>query len=273
MKRSQLGINSISVRGEFIDMIDGFAAAGFPNVEFFLGHVKGYLEQGHKLADVARLLDERKLQCIGGFQAPVVCFGDAAAKKENHQLLVDNARLLGELGATGMVVGTDGPADLSKVKDPLGVIAKSMAQIAKRIKKTGVTLCMEFNWSPLLKTLPAAAEVSRRAGDGVGVLFDPAHYHCTATKMEDLTAANVAEIAHVHVDDMAPIPAELSNCNADRRLPLEGCLDIRQMFKTIEKHGYKGFFSIEMFNDELWAMSPAKASKKMYESMLPLCGR
>ena len=275
MKKSQFAINSVStMRFGLEECLAAYHAAGFENVEFVLKHVKDYLAQGHTVADVKQLLDSYQLRCIGGFETHVAVFAADEAREANHALLAENAKLLGDLGATCMVVGTDGPADLSTVKDPMGDIAKVFAQLAKRIKSTGVTLCLEFNWSPVVKSLRTAAEIARRTrATNVGVLFDPAHYHCTPTKFDQLTPENIAMIRHVHVDDMADKPAELSNCNSDRALPGQGCLDLKGIFKQLEKNGYKGYFSIEMFSEKLWAMPPKKAAKIMYDSLVPFAGR
>jgi 4-hydroxyphenylpyruvate dioxygenase len=86
-----------------------------------------------------------------------------------------------------------------------------------------------------------------------------------------ITRESVPFIRHVHVDDMRDKPAELSNCNADRVLPGKGHLDLKTLFGAIEGHGYHGYFSIEMFSDELWAMPAEKAARLMYQSLLPLC--
>ena len=106
----------------------------------------------------------------------------------------------------------------------------------------------------------------------VGVLFDPAHYHCTPTKFDQLNAETIPLIKHVHVDDMRDKPGELSDCNGDRVLPGQGCLDLPTLCGQIETHGYQGYFSIEMFSDELWAMPAGEAAKLMYESLRYLCG-
>ena len=269
MKRSQLAINSISTSGaDLEERLAAYRDAGFPSVEFYLPHLKEYLAKGRTVADAARLLDQHKLRCIGGFQTVVACFGDRKA----NDAVVENARLLGELGATALVVGTDGPADLKAEKDPVGTIAAVFGELGKRIEGTGVQLCIEFNWSPVVKSLRTAVEVAKRSGAAnVGVLFDPAHYHCTPTKFEMITAESVAFIRHVHVDDMRDKPAELSHCNADRELPGKGHLDLKRLFGAIEAHGYRGHFSIEMFSEELRQMPPAKAARLMFESLLPLC--
>ncbi len=196
--------------GTLEERLLAYAEAGFESVEFMLGHVKDYLHQGHSVADVRRLLDAHHLHCIGGFETSLEAFSPPDQRAQNHRQHVENARLLAELGATIMVVGTDGPADLSAAADPLGELASAFGDVARQIEDTGITLSLEFNWSPVVKSLRTAAEVARRSDSAaVGVLFDPAHYHCTPSKFEQLDARNVAMIKHVHVDDMTDKPGEL----------------------------------------------------------------
>ncbi|HET7559615.1 MAG TPA: sugar phosphate isomerase/epimerase [Limnochordia bacterium] len=272
MKLSQVAINSVSTRGEFEETLGAYAAAGFKNVEFALGQVKAYLGAGHTRRDVVRLLEGHGLRCIGGFETGVRCFGSEAEIEANHALLAANAELIAELGGAVMVVGTDGPQPNSGVADPMGVIAGAMAQLADRIAATGVTLCIEFNWSPIVKSLRTAVEIARRSGrERVGVLFDPAHYHCTPSKFEQINAASVPYIRHVHIDDMRDKPGEMSDCNADRVLPGEGCLDLGRLIAALERYGYDGYFSIELFNQELWQLPPRAAADQMWRSMAALC--
>jgi len=277
MKRSQLAINAVSTRAGLEASLAAYHAAGFRYVEFPLSMVREGEhppEGGHSLAGVRDLLRKYEMQCIGGFDCVVECFSPPEQRAQNHARIVDNARFLAGLGGTMMVVGTDGPQELAAVADPLGDMAGVFARVADRVADTGVTLCIEFNWSPLVKSLRAAAEIARRSGrPNVGVVFDPAHYYCTPTKLDQLTAENVAMIRHVHVDDMRDKPPELSNCNSDRVLPGQGILDLPMLLGRLERHGYEGYFSIELFNEELWAMPAAEAAKLMYDSLLYLCDR
>lgn len=273
MKRSQLAINSVStVRAGLEECLAAYQSAGFQNVEFTLRHVKDYLQAGHTIADVKALLTQHDLKCIGGFECALEAFSPLEHRVQNHQLIVDNARLLAELGATNLVVGTDGPAGQEPSASPIEDLALAFGEVAGRIEDTGVNLCIEFNWSPVVKSLRTAVEIARRCGSSnVGVLFDPAHFHCTPTKFDQLNEETVKFIKHVHVDDMNDKPGELSDCNGDRVLPGEGCLDLRSLFGSIEKHGYTGYFSIEMFSEKLWEMPAAEAAQLMYNSLLPLC--
>jgi 2-keto-myo-inositol isomerase len=271
MKRSQLAINSAStIRAGLPAALAAYHAAGFRNVEFPLRHVREYLAAGHTLPDVRHLLDRYEMRCIGGFDGIVECFSPPEQRARNHARTVEAAEFLAELGGTLMVVGTDGPSELPA--DPVGEVAAALTAMASSIAHTGVTLCLEFNWSPLVKSLRMAADVARRVGiPGVGVVFDPAHYYCTPSKFAQLSTENVALIRHVHVDDMRDKPPELSNCNSDRVLPGEGILDLCALLGQIELHGYQGYYSIELFNEELWAMPVEAAAQRMYQSLLPFC--
>jgi sugar phosphate isomerase/epimerase len=270
MRRSQLAINSVSTQGSLEEKLSAYAGAGFDKVEVALGQVKEYLAQGRRPADVKRLLDENGLQCIGGFETGLAGFGSEEERARNWDRVEENCRLLSEWGGTILVVGTDGPSGPDE--DPLGTLAEAFAAVGERVKGLGVTICIEFNWSPLVKSLRSAVEVARRSGaPNVGVLFDPAHYHCTPSKLDQITAESVPYIRHVHVDDMRDKPGELSNCNSDRVLPGQGCLDLKGIFGALERHGYAGYYSIEMFNEDLWQLPPADAARQMYDSLLSLC--
>ncbi|MDF2440945.1 MAG: 2-keto-myo-inositol isomerase [Abditibacteriota bacterium] len=271
MKSEQFAINSVSTSGTLEEKLAAYRAAGFFNVEFALGQVHEWMKQGHTVSDLKTLLHAHGLQCIGGFETGLQAFGDEESRRCNHAHLLQNARLLSELGGTILVIGTDGPGDGSTL-EPMEALAQALAQVAAPVEPLGVTLCIEFNWSPFVKSLRMAAEIARLSGAAnVGVLFDPAHYHCTPTKFEELNAHNVPWIKHVHVDDMHDKPGELSNCNSDRALPGAGCLNLPELFAAIERHGYTGYFSIEMFSDELWQLPPHEAAARMYQSLLPLC--
>ncbi len=103
------------------------------------------------------------------------------------------------------------------------------------------------------------------------MLFDPAHYHTTATKLEHLTPANVDHIVHVHLDDMPAGPGDHADWNEDRVLPGEGVLPLREMIDRLEAGGYTGYYSLEMFSDELYQLPVGEAARRCYASVFPLC--
>lgn len=279
MKPAQLAINAISTSREapLPETLAAYAAAGFAHVEFNIARLRAFLHQGHSVADIARLLHDSGLGCIGGFETALNPFAhsasDRAARSDRHR---QNAELLASLTRSDsrvtMVVGVEGPASGSA--GGLDALTRT-AETARDLVETfppNVALAIEFNWGPVVRSIKAAHHTVRLAGHPrIGILFDPAHYHCTACKLADLTPAVCATILHVHVNDMPDKPQDYSHCNDDRVLPGQGHLDLPEIFSTLESNGYTGLFSIEMFSQELWQMPPAKAAQRMYAAMAALC--
>ena len=274
MRPEQLAINSVTTsRSDLATCIGAYSDAGFRNVEFAFGHVRSFVAEGKSVDEARRLIEGHGMRCIGGFEAALTCFGDAESKRKNWSLLADTASVVRDLGGATMVVGTDGPSAQDGSGDPIGQLAQAFADFAGKIEATGVEVCLEFNWSPVVKSFRTAAEVARRSrAANVGVLFDPAHYHCSPSKFSELTPQNVRTIKHVHVNDMRDKPGELSHCNADRVLPGEGILDLAAIFGEIEAHGYQGYFSLELFDEEIASAPPSETAGRLYASMLGLCG-
>jgi 2-keto-myo-inositol isomerase len=66
-------------------------------------------------------------------------------------------------------------------------------------------------------------------------------------------------------------PGDLTHRDFDRVLPGEGALDLPEIIAALERNGYDGFFSIELFNADLWRLPAKEAARRCYERLLPLC--
>ncbi|MCL4545455.1 MAG: sugar phosphate isomerase/epimerase [Chloroflexi bacterium] len=271
MKVTQLAINSVSTRQQTLEeALDAYAAAGFQKVEFKLNQLKDWLAQGHTIAEARALLGRRGFRCIGGFEAQVECFTSPDAQRANHDRHRENAALIHALGGGILVVGTDGPPERSP--ETLATIARVLARLVATLERFDVVIALEFNWSPVVKSLQSAVRIVEQVQHPqLGVLFDAAHYYTTPTKSEHLTPDTVRWIKHVHLNDMRDKPADFSNCNTDRVLPGQGILDLPALISTLEQHGYSSWYSIEMFNETLWQMSADEAARACFQSLLPLC--
>lgn len=146
--------------------------------------------------------------------------------------------------------------------------------LAEATEDLGVDIAVEFNTSPVVKSLGSGVRVAEKADHPrVGVHFDTAHYHVTPTKLEDINEDSVRFIKHVHLNDMPDVPADLVHRDFDRVLPGEGVMDLTGIISALESNGYGGYFSIELFNAELWQLPAGETARRCYESLLPLCER
>ncbi|TCJ19737.1 sugar phosphate isomerase/epimerase [Rubrobacter taiwanensis] len=271
MKSEQIAINSqCTFHRNLEEALDAYAAAGFRNVEPHLNLIRAWLDDGHTVGETRQLFESRGLRVVASSQLEIICFGSPDARMPNLRANVENARLIRALGADKMIVGTDGPEQNSV--GALGAVADAVRNLAEATEATGVEIAVEFNWSPIIRSLQSAVRVAEMADHPrVGVLFDTAHYHVTPTKLADINEDSVRYIKHVHLNDMPDRPADLTHRDFDRVLPGEGVLDLPEIISALERNGYSGFFSIELFNAQLWRLPAKEAAKRCYESLLPLC--
>ena len=169
-----------------------------------------------------------------------------------------------------MIVHTDGPEQVTA--GSLEPIARALVDLAEATEDLGVDVAVEFNASPVVKSLQSGVRVAEIADHPrVGVLFDTAHYHVTPTKFENINSSSVRWIKHVHLNDMPDTPADLAHRDFDRVLPGEGVLDLPEIISALERNGYMGYYAIELFNEDLWALPAKETARRCYESLLPLC--
>ena len=271
MKAERLAINSqCTFHWNLEEALDAYAAAGFRNVEPHLNLVKDWLDDGHTVEETRGLFEARDLRVVATSQLEIMCFGSPDARIGNLRANAENTRLTRELGADKLIVGTDGP-DQNFV-EALEAVAYAARNLAELTEDLGVDIAIEFNWSPIVRSLGSAVRVAEMADHPrVGVLFDTAHYHVTPTKLADIDADSVRYIKHVHLNDMPDKPADLTHKDSDRVLPGEGVLDLRGIIGALEGGGYDGYFSIELFNEELWRLPTKESARRCYESLVPLC--
>ena len=252
------------------EALDAYSAAGFRNVEPYLPLVKAWLEDGHTVEGTRELFGSYGFRFIASSELAVECFHAPDVLLFNLRANAENARLIGELGGRAMVVHPDGPEQVTAAS--LGPIARALVNLAEATQDTDVDIAVEFNASPVVKSLKSAVRVAEIADHPrIGVLFDTAHYHVTPTKLEDVNADSVRWIKHVHLNDMPGIPADLAHRDFDRVLPGEGVLDLPGIISALERGGYGGYFAVELFNADLWALPARETARRCYESLLPLC--
>jgi sugar phosphate isomerase/epimerase len=99
--------------------------------------------------------------------------------------------------------------------------------------------------------------------DNFGLCLDLWHVWQEPSIEAQIQAAG-DRIFGVHISDW---PAEQPRCLGDRRLPGEGCIPLSRLFSAIDKTGYVGAYSLEIFSepilpDSLWKQDPAEVIQR-----------
>jgi 2-keto-myo-inositol isomerase len=119
------------------------------------------------------------------------------------------------------------------------------------------------------ETMAMLDEVGR---ENVGWLFDVYHFHVSDRSLDSLAKADMEKLFLVHIDDVKDLPYDrLAIPASERLLPGDGASDLTGILSTLYRAGYRGPFSVEMFNKEFLAWDPydfAKEAKQKTEQVL-----
>lgn len=274
---TRLCINpATTMPSDLVTDVRAYSAAGFRAMELWLDKVDRHIAAGHSLTEVASLLKDN------GLVAPAACSQGnlyIAAGDERRQALDQLRRKLDTMQALNcptLIAHSDAlPTPQPRPIAPLYDLAvANFAEACDIAKPYGVRLAIEFiKGARVLGTPLTAQDVATRAGrDNGGVLFDTFHFYAGFGKLEDIDKLDGKRVFFVHVNDAdSSVPREALT-DKDRVFLGEGCFPLGPILDSLKKIGYDGYYSIELFNDDVWAMEPFAAARKAYQNVVEFLG-
>ena len=164
-----------------------------------------------------------------------------------------------ELGGEVLIVipgGRDGAA----WDRAASVYADAYAALVPEAAKAGIRLAIEVI-HPLrqdlsfVNTLADARELARRAGPRGGYVLDVWHSGWER-RLLDVVAADARRRIHaVQLSDYKAVTMR----TMDRALLGEGILPLREIVRTLERNGYRGWYETEIISDDVDAMGYERA--------------
>lgn len=133
----------------------------------------------------------------------------------------------------------------------------------------GVRVGFEFLGFPTcsVSTLRAARGIIDDVGDPrLGLVIDAFHFYVGGSQPEDLDGLDASRVFIVHLDDAeSGDPAALAD--AQRLLPGEGVIPLRELITRLQAAGYRGAYSLELFRPEYWTWDPVDLARRGLASM------
>lgn len=146
---------------------------------------------------------------------------------------------------------------------------RAMAEIARPLQ---VEIAFEFLGfaNSSVSTLSRARKVIEAVKDRtVGLVIDTFHFYLGGSTWESLEGLDPSQLFIVHLGDAEQGPrTELTD--AHRLLPGDGVLPLREFIKRLQKIGYEGVYSIELFRPEYWERDPLKLAEVARQKMAAL---
>jgi 4-hydroxyphenylpyruvate dioxygenase len=153
--------------------------------------------------------------------------------------------------------------------DP-GVIAEDMGRLGDLAAERGLRIAFEsLCWGTHLADYRKGWEIIRRLDHPqVGLMLDSSHIGALGLPYDGIRDIDPAKIFLAEVADMPQARLDLAEISRSYRLfPGEGMLPLEEYIRVLESIGYKGLYSLEVFNDHYRQMDPAVVAKRGFAAM------
>lgn len=268
---AKLAINeATTMKATFEQDVAAYAAAGFEAIELWLGKLTPFLE-GNSIEDARRLLDDNGLSAVSACYHSGVMLTTGEARAKNLDDFRSKLETCEALGCPVLIVPTDFVE--TAVAEDYDRAVDGLAEAGEIAAPHGVSLAIEFiKGAKFVASMATATAMVRKTGcANVGVLFDTFHFFAGVSKTEDILDLKPGELVFVHLNDMRDMPVEIAQ-DSDRVLPGEGVMPLRAMLDAVAGIGYEGYYCVELFAEDLWAMSAQEAAKLTYDKTTAFFG-
>ncbi len=201
---------------------------------------------------------------VQDFHHPSWIEPDEAFRQIRIQYTLDCIDLAARLGAHTISTEPGGPLDPRPRKTAVDLLVHGLEQVLPRAREKGIQVLIEPEPGLLIQRSDEYLDFLERFNHpNLGLNFDIGHFFCmgedpvqTIFKLKDHTR-------HYHLED---IPADREHRHL---LPGKGAIDIPGVLGAIEKTGYQGFVTVELYP---YLDNPGQAAAAARTYIQEICG-
>ena len=225
--------------------VHAYKAAGIDGISPWWGKLKEYgVERG------AQLLKELQLPAVSMVGVPYML----GTTNAGNPLAFDQLRgALDDAAAIGARVVGVVPGNLHgrSVQEMEELTIEVLGRLGEEARQRGLTLALEAIHAPYFDFLNTLVDADRLVctvnHPSVGILFDAWHL-CHEPGLDNRIEETASRIELVHFSDWR----EPTRYHDDRLLPGDGVLPLKHILNKLYSSGYRGYFDIEVFSEEVW---------------------
>ena len=232
--------------------LKAYHAAGIRHMELWIPKLKKYLLD-HELADFQSLLTEHDIEIVGACAMGNLPVEDIKSNAERLKELKFRLGICQSVNCPAIVIT---PGELNESPENVHeLMVRNLRSACEVAGEFGVKLALEFlQGNSLIGTLGSAKEIVRSVADPhLGLIIDCAHFWMDRSDLSDLEDLKADELLLVHLADIEKDVRPEAATDNDRTFPGRGKGIERKLIPAIQATGYNGFWSLELFNKEIWA--------------------
>jgi sugar phosphate isomerase/epimerase len=257
-------LNTSTIKGQELTLaeeIDITAAAGYDGIEPWVREIDAHVDAGgtvEGLKSRAADLGLGIVNLIGFFEWAVDDAQARSAALEEARRAFDLAARIGCKMVAAPPSGVSGAAGLD-----LFAAAERYAAVIDLGREFGVTPVLEFwGMAKSLGRLGEALLVASECGRAEAcVLADVFHMYKGGSPYEGLNLVGPKTLGVLHMNDFPADPPLSEIKDSDRVFPGDGVAPLDRILRTLHDSGYRGMLSLELFNEEYYAMPAREVAK------------
>ena len=274
----QLCFNTSTIMGQKVplpDEIDLIAAAGFQAVEPWIREIEQYVQGGGSLPDLRKRIADAGLTISSAIGFANWIVDDEDRRREGVEQLKREMDLVQQIGGTRIAAPPAGANGDDALVMPLDAVAERYRAILDAGHEIGVTPQVEvWGSSKNLSRLSEAAYVAIAAAHpDACILPDTYHLHRGGSSAESLELLSGVAVHVIHINDYPLNKLREELTDADRVFPGAGDAPLSKALAALERGGFAGALSLEVFNREYWEQEPKLVVERGYQAMRELVGR
>ena len=194
------------------------------------------------------------LTAIENFHHPSYIEPDADYRHQRIDYTRDALQVAAALDAEYISIEPGGPIPDDKSREwGMNVFEESLSEVIPIAEEVGVDLLIEPEPDLLIETSDQYLSfMDRIDSDRVGCNFDAGHFFCVGEDPADLVDKLNEHTKHYHLED---IPADRTHEHTQLG---DGALDIDGFLSAVERNGYNGFVTVELYPYEGTAVETAR---------------
>ncbi len=253
----RFALNMSTLRGQNLtvtEQVEVAAKAGYDGVEPWIRDLETYVNNGGSIADLRKQIEDAGMTVESAIGFAQWINDDAEQRKAGLEMARRDMELVRSIGGTRIAAPPIGAHQKDAVSPPLKVIAERYRALLQVGDETGVTPQLElWGFSPTISTLGELAYVATAAEHPKAcVLPDFYHIYKGGSDFAALGMIEASRMHCFHINDYPGEPSQREISDKDRVFPGDGVCPLVPTIRLLLDHGFRGTFSLELFNPEYW---------------------
>ena len=261
-------LNTSTIRGNNLDIVrvvEAAGKAGFDAIEPWMTELDAYTKAGGNMKDLGRRIADAGLTVENVIAFNSFLNDDPAQRAAGLERIKVEMDKVAQIGGTRIAT----PPGNNRAAVSLDNAAKYYVEALEMGRSMGVQPLLEL-WGthPVLGPLRNGIYVTVAAGQpDASLLLDVFHIYKSGTPFTSLKQINGGAVHVIHINDY-PRAADPSTLNDGNRVyPGDGVAPLHEILRDLRDNGFRGYFSLELFNKEYWAKSAEENLKTGLEKV------